>query len=246
MRSAVLIYVISVVSCSSPTERVPSEPITNADGSKTVRSYYRNKQVRAEVTYLGGKRNGMSRSYDAEGVLLLELPYVDDKREGQSKKYYVDGALYQTTEYVDDMFHGKQVKYRADGRMMSEARFERNEPCLGLKEYLEDNTLKKKYPTIVVKVIDDRDTRGQYNLEVSMSEKVKKARYYTGSLSPGGCIWDQSRFVLLNEETNVGTIMYYIYPGQPLVEDVTITAVVETLMGNSYVTQYKRRITIKD
>jgi hypothetical protein len=236
----------SIFSCSSPNNNNSTEPIANADGSKTVRSYYRNKQVKAEVTYMGDKRHGISRSYDAKGVLLLELPYADDKREGQSKKYYATGTLFQTTEYVDDMIHGKQVKYRTDGRMMSEAIFEKEEPCLGLKEYLEDNTVKKKYPKIVVKEIDRIESRGKFILEVSMSDKVKRVKYYTGKLSPGGCIWNGSASVPADEDPRVGTIVYTLYPGQFVMEEVTITAVVETLMGNSYVTQTRKNIAIKN
>jgi hypothetical protein len=246
MRLSLLSVLAVVFACApAPTENKNGERETvNADGTKTARSYYKNKKVKSESTYKDGKRNGMSRSYNEQGQVMLELPYVDDKRHGQSKRYYETGILYQTTEYVEDRIHGTQVKYRPNGKPMSEARFEDELPCLGLKEYLEDGTIKKKYPKLVIKAVDRIDASGEYILNLTMSEKVKKVRYYTGKLSPGGCLTDRNYFILLTEDQKTGKIVYSLSPGQFIMEELNIVAVVETILGNEYVTQQTYHVAI--
>lgn len=243
-----IILAVCVASCTTPGEKKKDGEgeTVNADGTKTVRSYYRNKKVKSESSFKDGKRNGLSRSFNEQGQLMLELPYVDDKRSGQSKRFYETGGVYQTTEYVDDRIHGMQVKYRANGKIMSEAKFEDERPCLGLKEYLEDGSLKKKYPKLVIKAIDRIDASGEYILNLSMSEKVKKVRYYTGKLSPGGCLSDRNNFILLSEAEKTGKLVYNLSPGQFVMEELNLVAVVETILGNEYVTQTTYHVAINN
>lgn len=203
-----------------------------------VTSRYANGKTRAEITYKDGKRNGISKSYDRNGAILLELPYIDDKRNGQSKKYYGGGKqLFQTTEYKDDQMHGLQIKYRDDGNVMSEARYENDFPCIGLKQYLTDNTLKKNYPKIVFTPIDQLETKGLYTLKVSMSEKIQSVKYYTGTLSSSGCLTDNLYYILQDQSTKTGELKYNLAPGGFMMQEVNVIAAVETLQGNTYVTQ---------
>lgn len=245
MKILPLALLAAALACSTPNEKKKEEEATvNADGTKTIRSYYKNKKLKSESSFKDGRRNGLSRSYNEQGQLMLELPYIEDKRNGQSKRYYETGGLYQTTEYVEDRIHGIQAKYRPNGKIMSEAKFENERPCLGLKEYLEDGSLKKKYPKLMIKAIDRIDASGEYILILSMSEKVKKARYYTGKLSPGGCISEANNFVLLSESDKTGKIVYNLSPGQFVMEELNLVAVVETILGNEYVTQATYHVAI--
>jgi antitoxin component YwqK of YwqJK toxin-antitoxin module len=233
MPAVFLIFLI----CCSEEKKQKEKNETSLDGSKIVKSSYPNGKTKAEVVYKDGKKNGISRSYDKEGNLTLELPYVNDKKEGRSKKYYAGGQqVYQTTEYKENLMHGIQTKYRDNGDLMSEARYENNFPCEGIKEYYTDKTLKKEYPKIIVTPIDQLDTKGVYILEISMSEKVKGVKFYTGKLR-AGCVYQELYNIFLDESTNKGRLRFDLPPGGFKMEEINIIAAVETIYGNTYVTQ---------
>lgn len=242
------VLVVAVVACESKKKEV-----TATDGAKdrtktrVVTAKYADGTVRAEISYLGDEKHGLAKSYDQKGKLTLELNYVRGKREGVSKKYYEGGKqVYQTTEYKNDNIHGLQRKYREDGALLSEARFIDGQPCQGLKEYLLDGTEKKKYPEIVIKQIDRLQAQGFYRIEVSMSAKVGKVRYYRGKLSRQGCITDQLEPLLLDRTERVGIYEYDLPPGGFFMEELNIVAQVETLFGNAYIVQRSIPIAIQN
>jgi hypothetical protein len=241
-----VIILLTVVCCGCLFEKKKSQNKgEDSKGEKVQVSKYSNGKTKNEVPYKEGKRNGVSKSYDNKGNITLELPYVNDKRDGRSKKYYEGGKqVFQTTEYKDDKMHGMQVKYRLNGAVMSEARFENGFPCNGLKQYLTDNTLKKKYPQIVIKPIDLIESTGKYVLEISMSEKVSEVKYYTGKLSPSGCLTDNLYFVYLDQPRKTGVLRYDLQPGSFIMEELNIIAAVETLQGNTYIAQRKYNLAI--
>jgi hypothetical protein len=217
----------------------PNDSTVDASGKKKnglVKSYHSDGKLYSAITYKNGVRDGVSYAYYPNGQVNLELTYANGKRTGQAKRYYENGKLYQTTEYKEDNKHGWQKKYRENGSSISETKFENDEPCLGLKEYLLDNTLKKNYPTIIITPIDELATKGRYTLKLSMSDKTKKVKFYQGKLSPGGCIHDGLGYVRLDERTGTGEIVYNLPPGGFLMDELSIVASVRTLQGNTYIT----------
>jgi antitoxin component YwqK of YwqJK toxin-antitoxin module len=247
MRIVLVLLIIACLGCTPSTSKKNENKEDSNDGTKVIKTTYSNGKPKAEVSYKDGKRNGLSKSFDKEGKISLELPYLNNKREGKSKKYYEGGhQLYQTTEYKDDLIHGMQIKYRENGDVLSEAQYEKNFPCLNLKEFYKDNTLKKEkdYPKIIVTPIDRLDSQGVYILEISMSEKVRKVKYYTGKLTSTGCISNDLYSILLNEKNKTGKLSYNLGPGGFMMEELNIIAVVETSYGNSYITQRKYNLAI--
>ena len=238
MRTALCLLAVILLNCTPEKKKTDKEAQSDSGGSKVVKTKHENGKPRAEISYKDGKQHGFSRSFDRDGKLILELPYVEGKREGLSKKYFAGGKqLYQTTEYKKDKLHGLQTRYRENGKVMSEARYENDFPCLGLKEYLLDNSLKKQYPQIKITPIDRLADHGEYFLQISMSDKVRSVKYYSGKLSPAGCLVEDLYFILLNQNKKTGQLEYHLPPGGFKMEEVNIIAVVETLMGNTYVTQ---------
>jgi hypothetical protein len=243
MRKSIIL--LAVLCCSCLFEKKKSDKKEDLKSEKVQVSKYSNGKTKAEVPFKDGKRNGMSRTFDNKGNITLELPYVNDKREGRSKKYYEGGKqVFQTTEYKDDKIHGMQIKYRLNGAVMSEARFENGFPCNGLKQYLTDNTLKQKYPQIVIRPIDMIESAGTYVLEISMSEKVREVKYYTGKLSRSGCLTENLYFVFFDQARKTGILKYDLQPGAFVMEELNIIAAVETLLGNTYITQRKYNLAI--
>lgn len=228
MRIFIVLISVLIFSCN-PEKKKEKETGTNPGGSKVIKSKYADGKTKAEVIYKDGKKNGMSKSFDREGALMLELPYVNDKKEGISKKYYEGGKqMYQTTEYKENLKDGLQIKYRENGDLMSEARYEKDLPCQGIKEYYKDKSLKTEYPKINITPIDQLEKNGVYILETSMSEKVRDVKYYTGKLTDG-CITQDLYNIFVDEATNKGRLRFDLPPGGFRMEEVNIIAVVETI-----------------
>ncbi len=248
--SAVFVSAIAMLSaCVLPLEKKEgkSEEAKKRDSVRVETAKHSNGKIKAEIPYAGKKKHCLAKTFDKDGNIMLELPYVFGKREGQSKKYYEGGKqLYQTTEYKNDLLHGMQVKYRENGDVMSEARFENDFSCLGLKEFYTDKTLKKEYPRLIITPIDKIQSQGVYKLNVSMSERVRKVKYYTGKLSPSGCLHDDLFSILLDEQKKAGVLEYNIPPGAFLMEEVNIIAAVETVLGNTYVVQRTYNLAIEN
>lgn len=236
MRVFLTLCAIALISCKLEKTSKQKEK-ADSDSTKVVQVKHDNGRVKAEIPYKNGKQHGLSRSFDRNGNLILELPYNNNKREGVAKKYYAGGKqLYQVTEYKDDKINGTQTKYREDGKVMSVAQYENNSPCLGLKEYLLDGSPKKKYPHIVITPVDLLGSQGLFKLQISMSEKVRSVKYYSGKLTSSGCLDDNSYFILLKSKS-IGELKFNLPPGGFMMEEINIIAVVETTLGNSYITQ---------
>lgn len=240
--------VFLLIGCGPGTEKNQSgdsTAVAGTNGEKIVRSVYPDGKTKSEITYKDGKKNGLARTFDKNGAIILELPYVNDKREGISKRYYTGGQVVaQTTEYKDDKMHGMQTRYRGNGNVMSEARYENDFPCNDLKEYLENKSLKKKYPTINIKVEDNISSTGIYKLNISLSERVRSVKFYKGNLSSTGCVTDKLDYLLMDEATKVGEVTYHLPPGGFVMEELNIVAVYETLMGNTAIAQRRYHVAI--
>ncbi len=243
----ILLLAMLATACSRGQESSQKTDTTAIDpnGEKVITTKYKEGGIKSEVRYKQGAKNGIARSYDRDGSLVLELPYVNNKKEGTSKKYFAGGkVLAQTTEYKNDKMNGAQVRYRGNGELLSEARYEDDRPCLGLKEYLENGSLKKKYPTVQVKVVDNISTSGIYKLKFSLSERSKSIKFYQGKLSKSGCLHDGMEYLLMDEATRTGEVSYYLNPGFFVMEELNVVAVFETLMGNTAIVQYTHHVAV--
>jgi hypothetical protein len=244
-----LVGVSFLQACILSIERKEPNPETHKtrDSIRVETAMHPNGKLKSEIPYAGKQKHGLAKTYDKDGNIMLELPFVFGKREGQSKRYYEGGKqLYQTTEYKDDRFHGLQIKYRENGDRMSEARFENDFSCLGLKEYYTDNTLKKEYPKLIITPVDKIQSQGVYTLILSLSERVRKVKYYTGKLTPSGCLHNDLYSVLLDEQAKTGKLTYNLPPGAFLMDELNIIAAAETLQGNTYVVQQKYNLAIQN
>jgi hypothetical protein len=253
MKRPILLLLLTAVACTP--QKAKDEPpkdgkesvTINADGTKTLRAFYKNKKIKSEVIYRDSSRHGIARSYDEAGNLTLEVNYAENIKDGKATRFYAGGAVFQVTDYLKDEMHGIQLKYRTNGNPLSEARYENDYPCLGLKEFRDDKTLRKKYPQLVIREIDRIEATGDYKLELSMTDNVRKVKYYTGRLTASGCLSDSNNSVLFDEaRPTVGIVKYKLFPGEFIMDELNIVAVAETLNGNSYVCQKTFNVAIKN
>ncbi len=232
-----------LVSCENKKVETKSKKKSDTtDGSK--KYYSQDGKLKTELTILNGKRHGVAKNYYKNGKLSLEMNYKNGKREGLSKRYYEDGTLYQETLYKDDKIDGERKKYKEDGKLMSVARFEKNRPCLGLKEILVGGSLKDNFPKIIITPSDRLKREGVYQIDLTLTESARSVKYYIGNLSASGCLTDQ----LISIETNnkKGTIKYSLPPGGFMMQELNFVAEIETRMGNTYLAQKKFFVSIEN
>ena len=73
-----------------------------------------------EVTISNGYKNGLLKEYYADGTIKKEVSYVDGKEEGMRKDYTDKGVLSQTQEFKNARPDGAKITYEKDGTTVKE------------------------------------------------------------------------------------------------------------------------------
>ena len=234
-----------LVGCETKKKNLKSKKKADTtDGFK--RYYYSDGKLKTELTILNGKRNGNAKIYYKNGKVSLQMTYKNGLRSGPSKRHYEDGTLYQETTYKEDKIDGERKRYRENGKILSVARYERDFPCLGLKEILQDGEVKDNYPKIVITPEDRLKSAGVYLIYLSLTGKVRKVNYYVGNLSSTGCLTQNSISIGSDSKKDVGLIKYQLPPGGFMMQELNFIAEIETIMGNTYLTQKKFFVSIEN
>jgi hypothetical protein len=202
-----------------------------------VKAYYKSGKLRAEIPQKDKKKHGQAREFYESGKKFQEIDYKQGVKDGWARRYYENGELFQETPYKVGKIHGIQKKYRENGKLMSEATFFEDEPCAGLKEYLLDGSLKKKYPQIVISPIDQIRDNGLYIVRLTLTQQVKEVEYYTGSLTNNQYIGPQAKRIWNTDRFGVGEIQYSLLRGTFIMEKVNVIAKIKTTQGNYLISQ---------
>lgn len=211
-----------------------------------VKQYRAGNILKNEIAYKNGKRHGKAKTYYKDGSLRQEIEYVNDKKNGEAITYYENGKPYQRTPYVADEIEGVRKKYRQNGKLMAEVPYKNGLPCKGLKEYLLDGSLKKMFPKIQFRPIDNILRSGIYELEISMSDGSKNVDFYINTpLSKGGCLL-QDFGSRSNSKPGVLTLSYSMPVGTFIMEEIQVLAVVKTKLGNPFITTRKYNLAIEN
>ena len=244
LKSVYLFVIFSLLfsSCEIPNEKSQS---LDKKGLRVARQYWKKGgELKTEITYKGKKKHGPAKSYYRDGKLRQELHYLNNVKHGDVITYYENGNKYQITPYVNGQLEGVRKKYRMDGRLVAEVPYHKGKACRGLKEYLLNDQVKKGYPKIVVKEIDNTIKDNQFIVEISVSDKSKKVKYYIGKIDESGCIAEDAvRFQ--SQRPGVLQLKYRLAPGMFLMEELNIIAVIETKLGNPYITQHKYNLSME-
>jgi len=76
------------------------------------KTYYANRQLTEEITYVEGIRQGPNNFYSEEGVLIKELNYSNDELHGPGVYYDAAGNLSIKGQYVKGKKHGLWKYYK--------------------------------------------------------------------------------------------------------------------------------------
>lgn len=231
---------LTIFSCHQKKESSVKEK------DNVVRSYARDGKLKTEISMKSGLKDGICKNYYSNGKVSLEMTYEAGKRHGWAKRYYETGILYQETEYKNDKIDGIRKKYWEDGKLMSEEHFVDDFPCNSLKEYQTDGSMKMEYPTIIITPVDRLREEGSYVLNLSLSNKSKRVKYYKGKLSPSGCLTGGLEPLLVDSGTGIGQVRYYLSPGAFQMEEVHVIAAFETSMRNTFLAQKSYNLSIEN
>lgn len=92
-------------------------------GNGTLKAYFQNGAVSAELEYKNGWLLGTRKLYFPNGNIHKEEPYTDGDLDGVWKEYYPSGKIKASVNYYMDCFNGAAVWYFENGKVEKEANY---------------------------------------------------------------------------------------------------------------------------
>jgi antitoxin component YwqK of YwqJK toxin-antitoxin module len=253
-----------VFSCGKTNENGKKAETKSKDESG-LKEYYSNGKVKTEISAKGQLRQGPTRNYDRDGLLLSEVNYDNNImdgmvtnyyaksgkinstfiykkgiKEGDEIWYYESGKPYRVTPYIKGKIEGVQKHYYEDGKLQAEVTYKNGFAGAGLKEYKADGTLIDDYPTISIRKEDHMKNANKIILIISLSNNKSTVKFYKGALLDGKYL-HQDMFSMATQEGKA-EMDYNVPPGTMITKDIVISANYKTPMGNPYVITKRYRV----
>ncbi len=122
----------------------------------SVWKFYTNDELTSEITYKDGKRNGISKTYTTDEIIIT--PYVADQISGLREIFYKNGAIKQRTPFEKGVEQGLEFDFSEDsvitgiteyrkGFIVSRQRINRKD-----KNGWKQGAWKFFYPTLIVNI----------------------------------------------------------------------------------------------
>jgi antitoxin component YwqK of YwqJK toxin-antitoxin module len=210
-----------------------------------VKQYGKGGVLKNEIMYANSKKNGPAKTYYSDGTLRQEITYVNDTKHGIAITYYENGKKYQETMYDSGVIVDVRRKYRENGNLFAEIPYVNGETAKGLKEYLVDGTLKKNYPKIVIKELNQILKKSEFKLLINMSNNAKSVTFYRGQLTDGQVI-GRDAGKIFRQSKGRAEITFPVPPGAFLMQKINIIAVVKTRLGNPYIVEKSYNLAIEN
>jgi hypothetical protein len=205
-------------------------------GYTGIKEYFSGNFHVKDVTYKNGVRHGEMKTYYQGGQLYHTFWYENDMREDTARWYYLEGQVFRTTPYKNDTIHGTQIQYYRDGRVKAKLNYIKGLRTPFLEEYTRDGKLIGNYPGIEFSIIDNYNTTGRVRINLELSQKERKVKFYRGEFSNG--VFDTSKCRLI-PTVNGKTYLDLKKTGSTQPEYVGIIAAILTDFQNNHLA-YKR------
>jgi hypothetical protein len=154
-------------------------------GYTGIKQYFSNDRLLKEVTFDNGVREGLIKTYYQTGQLYQTFWYEKGFREDSSVWYYQEGQVFRTTPYKHDTVDGIQKQYYRTGKLRAKIGYSKGLRTPFLEEFDMNGKVNSVYPDIVAETRDDYSTKGLYRINLSMSDKATKVKFYRGELTDG-------------------------------------------------------------
>ncbi|MCU0407428.1 MAG: hypothetical protein MUD02_00615, partial [Bacteroidales bacterium] len=125
-------------------------------------------------------------------------------REDSARWYYMEGQLFRTTPFKRDTADGIQKQYYRTGRLKAKIGYSKGLRTPYIEEFTPEGRLITSYPDLVINTRDEYASRGIYRIDLSLSDRNGKARFYIGDMAGG--VFDTTRVRRINPVKGVATI----------------------------------------
>ena len=89
--------------------------------------YYETGQLKSEIRYKNGKKDGLAIYWREDGTKLIKWNYTAGKLEGVSTSWYQNGQKSSEIHYKNGEKDGLDTKWREDGKKTNEWTFKDGE-----------------------------------------------------------------------------------------------------------------------
>jgi hypothetical protein len=203
---------------------------------------YPTGEVYLEANYKDSLADGSTKIYYKNGNLFEHTQYRLGVKHGPSLKYHENGSLLSEVTYDSGRMHGIHKKYRKDGSVAFEAPYWQDQPTTGLKEYFLSGE-SVKFPTIIIKPVNNLLKDDSYTLELTMSNGSKNVVFYRGNLTNRNYIGKNAE--ILHSRDGVGKVFYFVGQRGFVMEKIDVIAKVKTDLNNYYITTRSYNVSIE-
>lgn len=212
-------------------------------GYTGIKEYFSGNLHIKDITFKNGVRQGEMKTYYQGGLLYHTFWYENGLREDSARWYYLEGQVFRSTPYKHDTIDGTQVQYYRDGKIKAKLHYIKGLRTPMLEEYTRDGKLVSNYPGILHTVTDNYSTTGRVRINLEISEKSRKVKFYLGEFTNG--VFDTTKCKLI---PSVGgkTYLDLKKSGTPQPAYIGIIAAILTDFKNNYLTYKKIELPYKD
>ena len=154
-------------------------------GFTGIRQYFSGEKLVKEVTFHNGVREGVMKTFYAEGNVRQTFMYKNGVREDTARWLYEDGKVFRETLYKNDTMNGDQTQYYKTGKVRAVLSYINGARTPDLVEYSANGKVVTDYPELIYKIKDDYNTTGQYKINLELSERTVKVRFFRGEFTNG-------------------------------------------------------------
>jgi len=104
-------------------------------------SYNEQGQKIVEQEFANGKRQGAARMYDDKGALTVEAHFKNGKQDGTMVEYFPNGKIFRTRMFAQDLQDGLETIYYDNGVKAKECTYKQGKPHGLLLEWSPENIL---------------------------------------------------------------------------------------------------------
>jgi hypothetical protein len=245
LRNITFLLIIGLMAgCVRDSKKPPiGQPYTEIEGTTqkgTERKYNEKGQLISETTIENSKYNGYKKIFYANGNLFMYTPVTNNKSHGLAKEYYPTGSILREIPYDNGRVHGTIKKYHENGALMSEAPFSMGKALPGLVEYDRNGKIVKQ-PELLIAVSKDYKEKGKYNVELSLSNRSGKVKYYNLVTSNYGV-----QAVEIANENGKGFYSFFAPSGTQRTITLNFEAKYSTPFNNLCVIRKERKVAIDE
>jgi hypothetical protein len=196
-----------------------------------------------EVTYKNGVRNGLMKTFYQSGKVRQTFWYENGLRQDSAIWFWEEGQVFRTTPYKNDTMDGVQKQYYRTGKLRARLSYIKGFRTPMLEEYTTEGKLVTGYPQLVVNTIDEYKSKGIFRINLSLSDKSKKVKYYRGDFSGG--VFDTTHCEKIRTTEGTGKVVLK-KSASASTGSVGVIASILTGFGNNYLVYKKIELPYKD